>query len=296
MASLREIQTRINSTKSTKQITKAMNMVSASKLNRAQAHSAKFQPYMLKMQEVLGTIANGTTGASHPMLEKRPVKKTGYIVITSDRGLAGAYNANVLREVYREIKEKHTTDSYVLFVVGKVGVQFFRSRGITVTDAITGLNDSPSYADVAEIVKRTVSAFTVGEIDELKLCYNHFLSVISQEVKVETLLPLGEIEASSSTTYEYEPSEEQILAELLPRYAESLIFRKWLLPLLLLICLGALLDAKVAEHASRMTAMQSATDNADDLIGRLTLVYNRARQAAITQEITEIVSGAAAQE
>jgi len=283
MASLREIQTRINSTKSTKQITKAMNMVSASKLNRAQAHSAKFQPYMLKMQEVLGTIANGTTGASHPMLEKRPVKKTGYIVITSDRGLAGAYNANVLREVYREIKEKHTTDSYVLFVVGKVGVQFFRSRGIMVTDAITGLNDSPSYVDVAEIVKRTVSAFTIGEIDELKLCYNHFLSVISQEVKVETLLPLGEIEASSSTTYEYEPSEEQILAELLPRYAESLIF-------------GALLDAKVAEHASRMTAMQSATDNADDLIGRLTLVYNRARQAAITQEITEIVSGAAAQQ
>lgn len=283
MASLREIQTRINSTKSTKQITKAMNMVSASKLNRAQAHSAKFQPYMLKMQEVLGTIANGTTGASHPMLEKRPVQKTGYIVITSDRGLAGAYNANVLREVYREIKEKHTADSYVLFVVGKVGVQFFRSRGIMVTDAITGLNDSPSYVDVAEIVKRTVSAFTLGEIDELKLCYNHFLSVISQEVKVETLLPLGEIEASSSTTYEYEPSEEQILAELLPRYAESLIF-------------GALLDAKVAEHASRMTAMQSATDNADDLIGRLTLVYNRARQAAITQEITEIVSGAAAQQ
>ncbi|WP_214850767.1 ATP synthase F1 subunit gamma [Exiguobacterium sp. s193] len=283
MASLREIQTRINSTKSTKQITKAMNMVSASKLNRAQAHSAKFQPYMLKMQEVLGTIANGTTGASHPMLEKRPVKKTGFIVITSDRGLAGAYNANVLREVYREIKEKHTTDSYVLYVVGKVGVQFFRSRGILVTDAITGLNDSPSYVDVAEIVKRTVSAFTNGEIDELKLSYNHFLSVISQEVKVETLLPLGEIEASSSTTYEYEPSEDQILAELLPRYAESLIF-------------GALLDAKVAEHASRMTAMQSATDNADDLIGRLTLVYNRARQAAITQEITEIVSGAAAQQ
>ncbi|VWX35555.1 ATP synthase F1 subunit gamma [Exiguobacterium oxidotolerans] len=283
MASLREIQTRINSTKSTKQITKAMNMVSASKLNRAQAHSAKFQPYMLKMQEVLGTIANGTTGASHPMLEKRPVKKTGFIVITSDRGLAGAYNANVLREVYREIKEKHTTDSYVLYVVGKVGVQFFRSRGILVTDAITGLNDSPSYVDVAEIVKRTVSAFTNGEIDELKLSYNHFLSVISQEVKVETLLPLGEIEASSSTTYEYEPSEEQILSELLPRYAESLIF-------------GALLDAKVAEHASRMTAMQSATDNADDLIGRLTLVYNRARQAAITQEITEIVSGAAAQQ
>lgn len=283
MASLREIQTRINSTKSTKQITKAMNMVSASKLNRAQAHSAKFQPYMLKMQEVLGTIANGTTGASHPMLEKRPVKKTGFIVITSDRGLAGAYNANVLREVYREIKEKHTTDSYVLYVVGKVGVQFFRSRGILVTDAITGLNDSPSYVDVAEIVKRTVSAFTNGEIDELKLSYNHFLSVISQEVKVETLLPLGEIEASSSTTYEYEPSEDQILSELLPRYAESLIF-------------GALLDAKVAEHASRMTAMQSATDNADDLIGRLTLVYNRARQAAITQEITEIVSGAAAQQ
>ncbi|WP_029331743.1 ATP synthase F1 subunit gamma [Exiguobacterium oxidotolerans] len=283
MASLREIQTRINSTKSTKQITKAMNMVSASKLNRAQAHSAKFQPYLLKMQEVLGTIANGTTGASHPMLEKRPVKKTGFIVITSDRGLAGAYNANVLREVYREIKEKHTTDSYVLYVVGKVGVQFFRSRGILVTDAITGLNDSPSYVDVAEIVKRTVSAFTNGEIDELKLSYNHFLSVISQEVKVETLLPLGEIEASSSTTYEYEPSEEQILSELLPRYAESLIF-------------GALLDAKVAEHASRMTAMQSATDNADDLIGRLTLVYNRARQAAITQEITEIVSGAAAQQ
>lgn len=149
---------------------------------------------------------------------------------------------------------------------------------------MTGLNDQPTFVEVAEIVKQTVGAFSESEIDELKLCYNSFISVISQEVKIQQLLPLGDIEQSASNVmYEYEPEEETILAALLPRYAEGLIY-------------GALLDAKVSEHAARMTAMSSATDNADELIRGLKLKFNRARQAAITQEITEIVGGAAALE
>ncbi|MGA9468091.1 MAG: ATP synthase F1 subunit gamma [Exiguobacterium marinum] len=285
MASLREIQMRITSTQSTKQITKAMNMVSASKLNRAQGNNANFKPYMEKLEEVISSIAGGTSGATHPMLQVRPVKRTGYIVITSDRGLAGGYNASVLRDVYRELKDKHaSTDEYRLYVIGKVGVQFFKSRNIPVYSAMTGLNDQPTFVEVTEIVKQTVGAFSESEIDELKLCFNSFISVISQEVKIQQLLPLGDIEQSASNVmYEYEPEEETILAALLPRYAEGLIY-------------GALLDAKVSEHAARMTAMSNATDNADELIRGLKLKFNRARQAAITQEITEIVGGAAALE
>ncbi|WP_377887429.1 F0F1 ATP synthase subunit gamma [Alkalihalobacillus sp. R86527] len=287
MASLRDIKSRITSTKKTKQITKAMQMVSAAKLNRAEMNAKSFVPYMEKIQNVVASIANGSSGVSHPMLEKREVKKTGYVVITSDRGLAGAYNSSVLRHVYRTINERHSSkDEYAIIVVGKVGLSFFKKRDMPVVESIVGLADQPSFADIKDIASRTVRMYEDGAFDELYMYYNHYVSAIQQDLTEKKLLPLTDIETGegkSLSSYEYEPSEEEILEVLLPQYAESLIY-------------GALLDAKAAEHASRMTAMRSATDNADDLIGNLTLSYNRARQAAITQELTEIVSGAAAQE
>lgn len=262
-------------------------MVSAAKLNRAEMNAKSFVPYMEKIQEVVGSIANGSSGVRHPMLESRDVKKTGYVVITSDRGLAGAYNSSVLRHVYRTINERHnSTDEYAIIVAGKVGLSFFKKRGMPVVESIVGLSDQPAFSDIKDIASRTVGMFEDGAFDELYLYYNHYVSAIQQDLTEKKLLPLTDIETGGSkslASYEYEPSEEEILEVLLPQYAESLIY-------------GALLDAKAAEHASRMTAMRSATDNADDLIGNLTLSYNRARQAAITQELTEIVSGAAALE
>ncbi|UOR11261.1 ATP synthase F1 subunit gamma [Halobacillus amylolyticus] len=287
MASLRDIKGRITSTKKTKQITKAMEMVSASKLNRAEQNARQFVPYSEKIQEVVAGIAAGGGVTSHPMLESREVKRTGYVVITSDRGLAGAYNSSVLRKVYQEIKQRHTSaDEYKLITLGRVGRDFFRNRNMPVDKEITGISDQPDFADISDIASETVQLYTDGEVDQLFLYYNHYVSAITQEVTEKKALPLtdlgGQAKAASSS-YEYEPSQEEILEVLLPQYAESLIY-------------GALLDGKASEHAARMTAMKSATDNADDLIGDLSLSYNRARQAAITQEITEIVGGAAALE
>ncbi|SHM61967.1 F0F1 ATP synthase subunit gamma [Gracilibacillus kekensis] len=287
MASLRDIKTRITSTQKTKQITKAMHMVSASKLSKAEDFAKAFDPYSNKIKEVVTSIAGSGQDAEHPMLQKREVKKTAYFVITSDRGLAGPFNSGILRDVYRTIQEKHQSkDEYAVIAVGKMASNFFKKRNMPILNEITGLSDQPNFADIKDLTSETVQLFIDGEIDELIICYNHFISAITQEVTSKKLLPLTELanESSSSTSaYEYEPNQQEILNVLLPQYAESLIF-------------GALLDSKASEHASRMTAMKSATDNADDLIDDLSLQYNRARQAAITQEITEIVGGAAALE
>ncbi len=280
-ASLRDIKARINTTKKTSQITKAMEMVSASKLNRAEHNTRSFTPYMEKIQEVVASVALGSNDASHPMLVKRPVKKTGYLVITSDRGLAGVYNSNVLRTVFQTIQERHrSAEEYAIIAIGRVGLNFFKRRNIPVALHITGLPDQPTFADIKEIANKTVNMFADGTFDELYMFYNHFVSAIQQDVTEKKLLPLTDLASDKKlTTYEFEPSQEEILEVLLPQYAESLIY-------------GALLDAKASEHAARMTAMKNATDNAKELIRTLTLSYNRARQAAITQEITEIVAGA----
>ncbi len=285
MASLRDIKSRITSTKKTSQITKAMEMVSASKLSRAESNAKSFVPYMEKIQEVVTSIATGSTDVSHPMLVSRPVKKTGYIVITSDRGLAGAYNSSVLRQVFQTIKQNHKSEGeYGIIVIGRMGRDFFKARGMNIVLEITGVSDQPSYDDISDLSKQAVGMFADGTFDELYLYYNHFVSAISQEVTKKQLLPLTDLAVSTKvTSYEFDPSAEEILEVLLPQYAESLIY-------------GALLDGKASEHAARMSAMRSATDNAKDLISNLSIVYNRARQAAITQEITEIVGGAAALE
>ena len=285
MASLRDIKSRITSTKKTSQITKAMEMVSASKLNRAETNAKAFVPYMEKIQEVVANIAIGSNDVSHPMLVTRPVKRTGYIVITSDRGLAGAYNSSVLRQVFRSIKQRHKSeDEYGIIVMGRVGRDFLKARKMNIVLEILGVSDQPSFDDISDLTKQTVGMFSDGTFDELYLYYNHFVSAIQQDVTEKKLLPLADIATSNKlTSYEFEPSAEEILEVLLPQYAESLIY-------------GALLDGKASEHAARMSAMRSATDNANELISGLSLVYNRARQAAITQEITEIVGGAAALE
>jgi F-type H+-transporting ATPase subunit gamma len=282
---LREIKSRIKSVQNTRQITKAMKMVAAAKLRRAQERAEAARPYAEKMREVVMSIAAGTAGAKHPMLESRPVKKTGYVVITSDRGLAGGYNANVLRMVSRTIAERHKNkDEYTIIVLGRKGRDFFKKRGYPVADEFVNISDSPTFADVKSVARNAVQLFANGEIDELYLVYNKFISAISQEPTELRLLPLADVEKVEGTPlYDFEPSADVVLADLLPKYAETLIF-------------SALLDAKASEQGARMTAMGNATDNATDMIGRLTLFYNRARQAAITQEIAEIVGGASALE
>ncbi|MFS0575874.1 ATP synthase F1 subunit gamma [Sporosarcina sp. 179-K 3D1 HS] len=284
MASLRDIETRIKSTKKTSQITKAMQMVSASKLTRAEQNAKAFVPYMEKIQEVVGSIAAGTSDSGHPMLTSRPVKKTGYVVITSDRGLVGGYNANILRVAKRAIESRHKSkDEVMIIAIGRKGFEFFNRMGFNVVESLIGLSDHPTFGEIKEIANRAVGMFTEGVYDEVYLYYNHFVSAISSEATEKKLLPLTDITSAPTASYEFEPSGEAILEVLLPQYAESLIF-------------GAVLDGKASEHASSMTAMQTATDNASELIDSLTLSFNRARQAAITQEITEIVGGVAALE
>jgi F-type H+-transporting ATPase subunit gamma len=285
VASLRDIKSRITSTKKTSQITKAMQMVSAAKMNRAEMNAKSFVPYMTKIQEVTASIAQGSKGVQNPLLTSRPVKKTGYVVISSDRGLAGAYNSNVLRQLYQTIKSRHkSNDEFAIIAIGRVGRDFFKKRNMPVILDIVGVPDQPNFAEIKDIASKTVGMFADETFDELYLYYTHYVSAIQQDVTEKKLLPLTDIQSEGKlTSYEFEPSAEEILDVLLPQYAESLIY-------------GALLDSKASEHAARMTAMKNATDNANELISNLSLVYNRARQAAITQEITEIVGGAAALE
>ncbi|WAA12174.1 ATP synthase F1 subunit gamma [Fervidibacillus halotolerans] len=285
MASLREIKSRIQSTKKTSQITKAMQMVSASKLNRAEASARAFEPYMDKIQEVVSSIAHGVDTTSHPMLVHRPIRKTAYLVITSDRGLAGAYNSNVLRKVYQDIQSRHQSeDEYYVIAIGRVAKDFFEKRGANILLDIVGLHDHPTFMEIKSLTQQTVGMFIDGTFDELYLYYTQYISAINHKVVERKLLPLSDITTDEKhLSYEFEPSAHEILEILLPQYAESLIF-------------GAILESKASEHAARMTAMKNATDNATELINTLTLSYNRARQASITQEITEIVSGAQALE
>ncbi|MCR8660466.1 ATP synthase F1 subunit gamma [Paenibacillus endoradicis] len=282
---MREIKREIKGKQSTRQITKAMEMVAASKLRRAQEAAVASRPYADKLLEVVNNIAAGTKGVRHPMLESRPIKKTGYLVITSDRGLAGGYNANLLRKVTQTIKEKHkSSEEYVIFVIGRKGRDYFRRRQMPILEEVIGLSDSPSFGDVKSIAATAVNKFSEGAYDELYICYNEFVNALTQIPTETRLLPLENVTDGNTpvSSYEYEPSAEGVLEILLPKYAETLIY-------------SAVLDGKASEFGARMTAMGSATKNATKMINQLTLTYNRARQAAITQEITEIVAGANAQ-
>ena len=286
MASLKEIDSRIKSTKKMKQITKAMNMVSSSKLRRAEKNTKQFEPYMEKMQDAITAIAGASKNSNHPMLRPRHIQRSGYLVITSDKGLAGAYSSNVLKRLVNDIKEKHTnSDEYSIIVLGQSGVDFLKNRGYEVESSLVDVPDQPSFKSIQAIAKHAIDLFSEEHIDELKIYYSHYVSVLENKPSVKQVLPLSQEDSSQGqgqmSSYEFEPDKDSILRVILPQYVESLIY-------------GTILDAKASEHAARMTAMKNASDNATELIDDLSLQYNRARQAEITQQITEIVSGSAA--
>lgn len=288
MASLKKIDSRIKSTKKMKQITKAMNMVSSSKLRRAEKNTKQFEPYMEKMQDAITAIAGASKNSSHPMLRPRHIQRSGYLVITSDKGLAGAYSSNVLKRLVNDIKEKHTnSDEYSIIVLGQSGVDFLKNRGYEVESSLVDVPDQPSFKSIQAIAKHAIDLFSEEHIDELKIYYSHYVSVLENKPSVKQVLPLSQEDSSQGqgqmSSYEFEPDKDSILRVILPQYVESLIY-------------GTILDAKASEHAARMTAMKNASDNATELIDDLSLQYNRARQAEITQQITEIVGGSAALE
>lgn len=288
MASLKEIDSRIKSTKKMKQITKAMNMVSSSKLRRAEKNTKQFEPYMEKMQDAITAIAGASKNSNHPMLRPRHIQRSGYLVITSDKGLAGAYSSNVLKRLVNDIKEKHTnSDEYSIIVLGQSGVDFLKNRGYEVESSLVDVLDQPSFKSIQAIAKHAIDLFSEEHIDELKIYYSHYVSVLENKPSVKQVLPLSQEDSSQGqgqmSSYEFEPDKDSILRVILPQYVESLIY-------------GTILDAKASEHAARMTAMKNASDNATELIDDLSLQYNRARQAEITQQITEIVGGSAALE
>ncbi|RSI72934.1 ATP synthase gamma chain [Streptococcus oralis] len=289
--SLNDIKTKIASTKNTSQITNAMQMVSAAKLGRSEEAARNFQVYAQKVRKLLTDILHGNEsgGSTNPMLISRPVKKTGYIVITSDRGLVGGYNASILKAVM-ELKEEYHPDGkdFEIICIGGMGADFFKARGIQPIYELRGLADQPSFDEVRKIISKTIEMYQNELFDELYVCYNHHVNTLTSQMRVEQMLPIVDLDPNEadeeySLTFELETSRDEILEQLLPQYAESMIY-------------GAIIDAKTAENAAGMTAMQTATDNAKKVINDLTIQYNRARQAAITQEITEIVAGASALE
>ncbi|HEM5380457.1 TPA: F0F1 ATP synthase subunit gamma [Streptococcus suis] len=289
--SLNEIKSKIASTKKTSQITGAMQMVSASKLAKSEQLAQSFQIYASKVRQITTDLLRGelmASDTSNPMLIRRPVQKSGYIVITSDSGLKGSYNSSILKAVMGMIEQDHDSkDEYEIIAIGSMGADFFRARGINPVFELRGLADNPSFEEVQKIISKSVEMYKNELFDKLYVCYNHHVNSLTSQVRVQQMLPVEDLDHNEAdgytATFELEPNREVILEQLLTQYAESTIY-------------GAILDAKTAENAAGMTAMQTATDNAKNVINDLTIQYNRARQAAITQEITEIVAGASALE
>lgn len=310
-----DIKRRIASTKKTGQITSAMQMVSGAKLSQIEKNSIAYQQYTNKIREIVTHLAasqliasarqkstakaaeatNGTSQKSlrhditlSNLLVERPIRKTGYLVITSDRGLVGAYNSSILKAMVEMISENHkSADEYAILAVGGTGADFFKARQMNLSYEYRGVSDVPSFNEVREIIKTAVAMYDSGVFDELYVCYNHHVNSLTSAFRAEKMLPITDLDVSEVTDkdqeYITEPSVDDALDAILPQYAESLIY-------------GALLDSKTAEHSASMTAMKSATDNANNLISDLSIKFNRARQAQITTEITEIVGGAAALE
>ncbi len=292
MASMNDIRRSISSIESTGQITKAMKMVASSKLRRAQSAVVAARPYAQKVREVLSSLSNESGASSNPLMEAREVNKVLYIIVSADSGLCGGFNANVTKECERAMKANdHECD---VIAVGKRGRDFFRKRGYNLVNEYIEIGDTPTFATGKTIAQDVIKRYTEGEYDEVHLVYSVFKSALSNTPTDVKVLPIesipaeekseeGKEEQGYSLTYSFEPSEEEVLDVLLPAYVETLIY-------------AAILESKASEHGSRMTAMSSATDNAMELIQSLTLTLNRARQAAITTEISEIVGGAAALE
>ena len=283
--SLREVKLRMTSTQKTAQITKAMNMVSASKLRRAEKTYSDYKAFMKQLDDVLSNIVSSGEKFEHPMLKKREIKKVGYIIITSDRGLAGPYNSNVLKALTQEITEKnYSTDDYVVGVIGTQGYAYCKKKGYNLLNSEpTFVRDDVAFIDIAEFGKSLISLYESGEIDSLVVIYNHYVNTLTQNVTLKQILPISGVEGKKEivTEYEFDQGIEKSLNMILPMYVENMLY-------------GLILDAKASEHSARMTAMKNATDNAETFIETLRLVYNRSRQAAITKELIDIVGGAKA--
>jgi F-type H+-transporting ATPase subunit gamma len=286
MPSLIDIRRRVRAVKSTQQITKAMKMVSASKLRRAQQRIVNARPYAQKMLRVLNSLASRVDPSAHPLLSTpsgTQAARTLLIVITADKGLAGSFNTNVIKNASQFLTEE-VGRQVALGLVGRKGRDFFRRRGYDVRYEDVGLFASLKFSHAQAVARRAIEEFTAGRVSSVYLVYNEFKSVMTQRVIVERLLPIARLDDETTAPkvdYLYEPGPDQILGELIPQHVEIQIYR-------------ALLESAAAEHAARMTAMDAATRNASDMIEELTLYMNKVRQAAITREIIEVVSGAAA--
>ncbi len=283
MSSLRVLRRRIRSVQNTQQITKAMEMVAAAKLRRAQNRAMAARPYAAKVPEMLRNLAAAASDLNHPLFKAREVRRTALVVVTSDRGLAGAYNTNLVRAAEHRVRSAGR-DSIALFLVGKKGRDYFRRRRVTVLAAHTPVPAEARREFAEELTQDLIARFLSGEVDQVDLMYTRFISALTRRVVVETFLPVrsdqAEGEKGGSATI-FEPDAESIFAQLLPRYASAMMF-------------AALADALASEHSARMIAMGSARKNAGELIDMLVLRRNRLRQAAITKELLDIVGGAEA--
>jgi F-type H+-transporting ATPase subunit gamma len=285
MATLRDIRRRIRSVQSTQKITRAMKLVAAAKLRRAQERIISARPYANKMAELLGNLMSGSDGASHPLLEQREGPRRQIVIVTADRGLAGAFNSNVLRRAVEFIRESNTTE-VTLVVVGRKARDFFRRRPYTVKRDMLGFWDRLAYSHASELADYFMQQYRDGEVDEVHLLYNEFRSVALQRPVRQQLLPIprgaaGAGEAEAPVEYIYEPGPDAILDDLLPRHVRMQVYR-------------ALMESLAGEYGARMTAMEAATKNAKDMIDILSVQYNKARQEKITKELLDIVGGAEA--
>ena len=285
MASMRDIKRRIKSVSSTQQITKAMNLVASSKLSKAKGRFMETQPFFKHTRRAIGNIVKGNGVTTHRYLAERSVKKTCVMVITGDRGLCGGYNVNVCKAALREAGSKDT--AYI--TIGGKGRDYLKHRNKELAFCFRGISEKPQYDDARHIGEKVLKMYDSGEIDEVYLAYTEFISTISNEPKVIKLLPLNADEFESNgkekdlTLTIYEPGEEEVLDYIIPKYLNTVLY-------------GAMVESAACELSSRMTAMDSATENASEMIDDLNLLYNRVRQGAITQEITEIVGGSNALE
>ncbi len=285
MATLREIRDRISSVKSTQQITKAMKMVAAAKLRKAQEHILAFRPYSFEMRNLIAHLSARSPDVSGiPLLERRPMQKVLTVVVTADRGLCGAFNHNIIRQAAQRVTELSTSE-VSLYFAGRKGLEYFQHRDYTIQGRQINFFNHLKFADAVQLSDELATLYINKEFDRIEIIYNEFKSAIRQNVVVEQFLPFVPdeelLETKNRVDFIYEPDKETILNSLIPKHLHVQIWR-------------ILLESNAAEQGARMTAMESATDNADELIGHLTLYYNRSRQAAITKEISEIVGGAEA--
>ena len=286
MAGGREIKTKIKSVQNTRKVTRALEMVSASKIRKAQDRMKSSRPYARAMKQLIGHLAQANSEYRHPYLVQRAeIKRVGYIIVSSDRGLAGGLNNNMFRKLlveFRGWQEKGVEIDVV--TIGQKASVFFRRLKVGMLGSVTHLGDVPHVEQLVGVITVMLDAYTAGTVDKVFLSYNAFVNTMTQKASFDQLLPLAASEtqvAKHDWDYLYEPDAETVLAHVLTRYVESLVYQ-------------AVMENVASEHAARMVAMKAASDNANKLIGTLNLIYNKARQAAITQEISEIVGGAAA--